>query len=392
MRFLLLNWNAMGNEYVIKNLRNLGHTVELIPFEEKSVGEDELIDLFRKYNSIQTLDGIFSFNYFPMVSNACQNLGIPYLSWVYDSPYINIYSYTVLNSCNHIFLFDYGVYNELSSNGINTVHYLPLGVDRSLFDNFDCTEDERKHYSSDISFVGSLYNEDKNNLYAKFDGIDDYSRGFLEALINSQLNIYGDNVIEKVLPNDIISKMKEIYPINPDSPYVMTPRQIYTEYVLLRKVTSLERLMVIDKLSKFNKDNHYDIRLYTREKSVNAPNIRNCGPVDYYIDMPKVFNCSKINLNISLRSIRTGIPLRVLDIMAAGGFVLSNYQAEIPEYLNPDEDIVLYNDLDDLLAKTEYYLEHEEERKTIARNGKKKVLEIFDYKKQLSKMIETVWG
>ena len=38
-----------------------------------------------------------------------------------------------------------------------------------------------------------------------------------------------------------------------------------------------------------------------------------------------MFANSKVNLNITLRNIKTGIPLRALDIMGAGGFLLTNY-------------------------------------------------------------------
>lgn len=55
-------------------------------------------------------------------------------------------------------------------------------------------------------------------------------------------------------------------------------------------------------------------------------NIYNKGILDYYNNMPVVFCNSKINLNISLRTIRNGIPLRAMDIMGAGGFLISNYQ------------------------------------------------------------------
>ena len=59
------------------------------------------------------------------------------------------------------------------------------------------------------------------------------------------------------------------------------------------------------------------------------PNVINMGSVDYYDMMPYVFKCSDINLNITLRSIKTGIPLRAMDIMGAGGFLMSNYQVDL---------------------------------------------------------------
>lgn len=48
-------------------------------------------------------------------------------------------------------------------------------------------------------------------------------------------------------------------------------------------------------------------------QSMPKPGIDNLkvhGPVDYYKQMPYIFKLSDINLNISLKSIRTGIPLR----------------------------------------------------------------------------------
>lgn len=64
------------------------------------------------------------------------------------------------------------------------------------------------------------------------------------------------------------------------------------------------------------------------------------GAVDYYEVMPHVFKQSKINLNITLRSIQSGMPLRAWDIMGAGGFLLSNYQADFLISL-PQEKILI---------------------------------------------------
>ena len=57
--------------------------------------------------------------------------------------------------------------------------------------------------------------------------------------------------------------------------------------------------------------------------------------------MPLIFRESKINLNITLRSITSGMPLRALDIMGAGGFLLSNYQQELAENYIDGEELVL---------------------------------------------------
>ena len=103
--------------------------------------------------------------------------------------------------------------------------------------------------------------------------------------------------------------------------------------------------------------------------------------------MPIMFNQTKINININLHCISSGIPLRVLDIMACEGFCLTNYQAEIADFFDDKKEIVMFSDFEDMCAKIDYYLEHEEERKMIAHNGYLKVKKEFDYSVAIPKMV-----
>jgi spore maturation protein CgeB len=111
--------------------------------------------------------------------------------------------------------------------------------------------------------------------------------------------------------------------------------------------------------------------------------------VSYDSGMPQVFKDSKINLNPSLRIIRSGISLRCMDILGCGGFLLSSYQLELAEYFVPDEEVVLYDSMEDAVAKTMFYLEHDDIRQAIARNGYEKVKSEFTYPKQLQTMFDT---
>lgn len=74
---------------------------------------------------------------------------------------------------------------------------------------------------------------------------------------------------------------------------------------------------------------------------------------------------------MTLRSIKSGIPQRAFDIMGCGGLLMSNYQPELAEYFIPGEDLVLYDSVDDLIQKIDYYLSHEEERLQIAKMAMK---------------------
>ena len=116
--------------------------------------------------------------------------------------------------------------------------------------------------------------------------------------------------------------------------------------------------------------------------------MRELGQADYMVRMPHVFNRSKINLNFMMRSIRTGMSLRVLDVMGVDGFLLSTYRSELEEYFTDGQELVIVRDRDELESKIEYFLEHEDERREIARLGQQKVLESFDYRKLLPDILQ----
>ena len=105
------------------------------------------------------------------------------------------------------------------------------------------------------------------------------------------------------------------------------------------KLANIERVKTLNLLAKKNK-----VALYTDEQDASLINVDFKGTVDYMDDMPKVFNNSSINLNMTIRNIRTGIPLRVWDILGAGGFLLTNYQIELTDYFKSEESIVYYED------------------------------------------------
>ena len=118
----------------------------------------------------------------------------------------------------------------------------------------------------------------------------------------------------------------------------------------------------------------------------SIPNVKSKGPLKYSDEMPCVFRYSKLNLNPTLKCIQSGIPLRALDIMGAGGVLLSNYQPELAEYFENEKDLILYESIEDAVAKADFYLRHENLRREIAANGNKKVKESFSYPERINTM------
>ena len=106
--------------------------------------------------------------------------------------------------------------------------------------------------------------------------------------------------------------------------------------------------------------------------------------------MPLIFHKSAINLNITSKPIRSGIPLRIWDILACRGFVLTNFQLEIPDYFTIGESIAVYENEEDLMEQCRYYLAHQTRAKEIAENGFLLVSKHHTYRHRMEQLLQTV--
>lgn len=208
-----------------------------------------------------------------------------------------------------------------------------------------------------------------------------YTKGYLEALMAAQMKVQGYNFIQESL-SPIMDDLYKALPMDPSPDGVESREYLYAQYVINRKITGLERFDLLSAITQ-----HHTLDLFTHDTTVTMKNLRNHGTADYYRQMPLIFKQSRINLNISLRSIKSGIPLRAFDIMGSGGFLLSNYQADFLEHFLPGEDYVYYESKEDLLARIDYYLQHDKERADIARNGHDKVAAGHTFRHRIREML-----
>ena len=388
MKILMMEWKSFGNEDIIAVFRELGHEVKTMPFSNKEVHHDEEIehDIIKNIKDFSP-DFVFSFNYFPIISLACKKMDMKYVSWVYDNPYVLLYSYTVIYPGNYVFIFDKELYMEFHKSGIKTIHYMPLAANTDRLRAMENSKDleifrkSKWMNQTDIAFIGSLYTE-KHQFYQRLEGIPPYTRGYLEGIMAAQKHVYGYNFIQDMMIPDIINDLMKILPMEPDPTSVATREFLYAQYVINRQITAMERTEFLTTIGQKHK---FD--LYTPDETLSIPGCANHGPIDYYDMAPYVFKHAKINLNITLRSIKSGIPLRAFDVLGAGGFLLTNYQADFMDCYVPEEDFIYYESKEDMLSKIDYYLKHEDERIAIAKNGFERTKANHTYKHRIEEML-----
>ena len=393
IRILFMELNSIGNEDVYETVRAMnGYSDEIeivtLPFDKNTGRNDrDFILTMKEKLSEVSADFVMSFNYWPAISVACNEAEVKYVAWVYDNPAVNLFSYTLINKCNYVFLFDSQMYEHFARQGIKTVYYLPMAAAVPRYDRIEITEKDQKKWGGKISFVGGMYTE-RHNYYDRIeDKLSDYSKGYLRGLMDAQLQIYGFNFIEQTIPEMVLREMVNALGLKPNSDGVETYEYLYGNYVINRKITAIERCNIVKEVGS-----RYGINLYTRDESFREDGVSNRGRVDYYDEMPYVFKTTDINLNITLRSIQRGIPLRAMDIMGCGGFLLTNYQEDLLRFFEPGKDFVYYESTRDLMEKIDYYLGHEDERRQIADNGYEKVKRDHTYAHRLVKILDTVLG
>lgn len=331
---------------------------------------------------------VFSINFFPALSEICKVYNKPYVCWTVDSPVMELFSPSLSNKCNKIFLFDRAQYNYFKEKNPDNIFYLPLATNVNHLQQVvnNATANDISRFSSDISFIGSLYSE--KNPYAKIKGLSDYTKGYVNGLIEAQLGIYGYNFIESLLDDKVMDDFIKHVPdltngVFKDS---LNPKYVMANNFIGMEIAVIERQRLLSLLSE-----EFSVDLYTLSDTSALPKVHNKGSAKTLTEMPIIFNKSKINLNMTIKPIQTGLSLRVFDVIGSGGFLLTNYQEELPEMYELGSEVETFASKEELLDKASYYLSHETERIKIAEKGLERTRKCHTYNIRIAQMIKIIF-
>ncbi|SFQ10915.1 Glycosyl transferases group 1 [Butyrivibrio proteoclasticus] len=362
-------------------LQKMGHKCNNVSYR-KSVdkySDDTFTERMEADLSSGKYDLVLTTNFWPVVSKVCKKHDIKYVSWFFDSPPNLPTAECMEYSCNKIYFFSRADYEEYRAKGLDNVFYLPLAVNTGRLQGIIT---DKKKYESEISFVGKLY---ESMLPALMSHMTDYQKGYIDGLVKVQLQLYGTYIVDNVVTEEFTEGVRKRYKELSEKAIQVTRKEL--SWAVASYITHLERMTLLSVLS-----GKHQVKLYTYELSDDEkrmlPNVDFCGPVDYLIDMPQVFSASKVNLCPVLKANRSGIPLRALDIMGCGGFLLAGYQPELYEYFVYGKECVMYSSLEDAVAKADFYLSHEEERKKIAGAGLEKIIRDFNYEDRIKVLLQ----
>lgn len=389
MRVLYLLSKILQVTAIPYALKAMGHEVGVYPHMLEDIDESDTVkeefDSFVRRNS---LDLVISTSFCTHAAECTHRYGVKYAVYGMDSPQFELWKPQAKYDNVYLFQFDSRECQVLRENGYHNVWYMPLAIRDT--GKVTVTGRDRDQYGAEVSFVGSVYT---HNPFDELRGwitkeMEETAIGMMESA--AFLWDGTDRITETFSKTDdpgwmrLAAELRRAYiGIEEDIPDVY----LLKHFVLDRKLTNLERSMILELLAE-----NYDFRLYTRDGEIVSPRIRRFGEVDSDSEALKVFGASRINLNLTLRSIEAGLPLRIFDIMSMAGFVLTDYREDAAELFQEGRELVMYRTPEEMLEKIDYYLRHETERMQIGINARARVEADFTYEKQLGRIMKILSG
>ncbi len=385
---ILYVYGLSTEKNIVQTLRKLQCDVMEYPeVQDTSNMDEEKINALVAYVKEHGITHLMSIHLIYNVAVAAYWAGIKYISVIWDAPYLK--AYTVMGTLDNIW---YSAFDKLDAErmrqgGCPHVMYQPLSVNRENILAWKKRFLAKRRYIHDISLIANLY---EDNAYDRcLDLLPENMQAYFRSIFEEAAFKWdGVNRVYGKTGQEILEYMKLVSPtLKINNPYNVEDVRYFEAMYLIRKLANIERVCVLNLLAE-----DHDVYLYTYSEvdETLMPKVHRRPPVQVGEATSFIYAGTKINLNIALKGIEGGTTQRIMDIMGAGGFVLTNYCEETAELFEEDKEIVMFRTLEELIQKVDYYLEHEEEREQIARAGHEKAMNDYTYEKKIKRLLDWV--
>ena len=277
-----------------KAIENLNHNLKIFNscYFKPLTKNPEACRLLTEELQANLYDVVFSYIFIPEVSDICMKYSIKYISYTFDSPLVPAFSNAIKNDCNLTYIFDKSFADRLSFIGGANIIPTPLCFDEFAIEKLIINDEDIAKFSHDVSFVGGLY--DKNTYNPLINSLNENTQNELKNYLVSNVCNWHNTRKWPVLSSEAASDIAKYLSDDSKNHSTLDDNTYYGILTLSRKLAEIERITVLNNLA-----NYFDVHLYTGSDISNLTNVNCHGFIDYHTDMYKVFNLSKINLNIT---------------------------------------------------------------------------------------------
>jgi spore maturation protein CgeB len=358
-------------------LRNTGHSVFSLDYSLLSL--EEIDNIYKAY--VPQL--VFCINYVQKLSEWCEHYKTPLLCWEID-PSIDSVECTV-NNPKHSYIFTYRKQNldTFYNAGFVHVKYCPLASNPQKRFPAVLQNEEKGKYFCNVSFVGASMVNQSRVLFNKFlnlctafglsaqECIDRTKR-----LLQEQRKNFSIFTIPTLLQDEFPELFRDVPKLQS---FKLDPVMLLGEMAASEK-----RLYYMKALEGYGINLWGD--LDWQRIVGNGAMYR--GEAGHKVELNKIYSASLINIDINRIYQNEIVTMRVFDVLACGGFVLTEYTDTLTELFKIGDELDTYGSIEELQEKVEYYLNHPSLVYKIAQKGRERVLHDHTIYQRVKKMLE----
>jgi len=367
---------------MLNSLKKLGHKIKIVMIDgsRNSSGTQDIIEriiaevLLFKPDFILTVNHL-GFDREGILTQFFTDIELPHASWYVDSPTFILDDFKKQRSPYlSIFLWDSDYLAEMTERGFENVFTLPLAADTDIFKKIPLMK-QSKLFACDVGFVGSSGTmiieeclKEMNAGRAELALLDKLAGGFADAPTRRicDLNIALDSE-ERLLLSRLMNECRKSF-----------------EPAVTWRATQLYRVACVKKLLKFKPHIYGDCgwKQYVNGAAVLRPEL------NYYDDLPGLYNACTVNFNTTSLQMKTGVNQRVFDVPACGAFLITDYRRQLENFFEPGREVICYSTAEDIEDLIRYYLKHEHERVQITERAHDRVLREHTYVRRLTQLVD----
>lgn len=305
----------------------------------------------------------------------CRRNNIPLAIWHLDAPY----QYFFPEYCRHYrniyhFCMDLYYVELLKKSGYENVAYLPLGTTPTIFTPMG---KNREDFRAEVGMVANLAIRKTHHFWEgimknwKGKNEDDKLYEVIKELI----------VIASNVGIDFIKTIK------------LLERRGLDFHLILHIIKFIENMAGIERRKRpaLALRDLVDLKVVGEDWEFTGIYPHQIHPrIGYYDELPIFYSSVIINLNATQPQVKKGLNQRFFDVPACGGFLISDWNDEIPNLFIPGEEIVIYNDIRELPEIVRYYLDRDKEREAIAQAARARVLAHHTMKSRMETLMHVL--
>lgn len=316
----------------------------------------------------------FGFDEEGALSDLFRSIEMPAAVWYVDSPDLVVRAFPGNASpfcC--VFVWDGSYLKSLKAIGFENVACLPLGADETVFRPRGLSAAEKRRIGSDVGFVGnSMVAPARERLLL----VDRTLRPAVERTaqrLGSARDMSFAEAAGAAMHDDERAAFDALAP---------REKSVFEAAVLWR-ATLLYRLSRLRALEEFRPF----IRGDAGWKGLLSGKFRLGPRLNYYGELPDFYNACKVNFNATSVQMGTAVNQRAFDVPACGAFLLTDRQPALETLFEVGEEVVAYNDIDEIDDLARFYLRNDAAREAVAAKGRSRVLREHTYRHRLDAII-----